>query len=211
MCIRDRGYIAPNADDAATYAANDGLNSAYVPTSGLAQVNTDGDGFADRLDLDSDEDGKLDIVESGLGNNDADGDGRTDASIGANGLDDNATHESSDDYTNVSGLANDGNEFLLADIDDDTAADGSNAAPILTDLDFRDDESLVDTDGDGVTDDIDIDDDNDGILDVDEGEFTVDASGAYTWTHNLVGGSSCLLYTSPSPRDATLSRMPSSA
>ena len=25
------------------------------------------------------------------------------------------------------------------------------------------------------------------------------------------GGTSCLLYTSPSPRDATLSRMPSSA
>ena len=30
-----------------------------------------------------------------------------------------------------------------------------------------------------------------------------------TWTDGLIG--SCLLYTSPSPRDATLSRMPSSA
>ena len=28
---------------------------------------------------------------------------------------------------------------------------------------------------------------------------------------NLGGGKACLLYTSPSPRDATLSRMPSSA
>ena len=28
---------------------------------------------------------------------------------------------------------------------------------------------------------------------------------------NLTGGIPCLLYTSPSPRDATLSRMPSSA
>ena len=27
----------------------------------------------------------------------------------------------------------------------------------------------------------------------------------------LLGGNGCLLYTSPSPRDATLSRMPSSA
>ena len=34
-----------------------------------------------------------------------------------------------------------------------------------------------------------------------------------TWDINLVNGGSitCLLYTSPSPRDATLSRMPSSA
>ena len=32
-----------------------------------------------------------------------------------------------------------------------------------------------------------------------------------TYTFGSVGGSDCLLYTSPSPRDATLSRMPSSA
>ena len=30
-------------------------------------------------------------------------------------------------------------------------------------------------------------------------------------SHSLLGMNSCLLYTSPSPRDATLSRMPSSA
>ena len=35
--------------------------------------------------------------------------------------------------------------------------------------------------------------------------FMVNVNGVYTL------GSSCLLYTSPSPRDATLSRMPSSA
>ena len=39
------------------------------------------------------------------------------------------------------------------------------------------------------------------------GEFTSDIS---SWT-TIAGSGSCLLYTSPSPRDATLSRMPSSA
>ena len=34
---------------------------------------------------------------------------------------------------------------------------------------------------------------------------------AYEMTMNAIDASDCLLYTSPSPRDATLSRMPSSA
>ena len=146
------GYIVPVADDAATYLANDGLNSAYVETNGIAQINTDGDDFPDRLDLDSDDDGEFDIAESGLGNNDTDNDGRTDAAVGDNGLDNSATHETADDYSDVSGLSHDGSTFQLADSDDDTAADGSDAVP-----------------------------------------------------------TTCLLYTSPSPRDRTRSRMPSSA
>ena len=41
---------------------------------------------------------------------------------------------------------------------------------------------------------------------------TYTTSGIYTKTLQTVNGcDSCLLYTSPSPRDATLSRMPSSA
>ena len=37
-------------------------------------------------------------------------------------------------------------------------------------------------------------------------------AGIYHWfVPELLGGSGCLLYTSPSPRDATLARMPSSA
>ena len=43
-----------------------------------------------------------------------------------------------------------------------------------------------------------------------------DRQGNETWTYDRISrestsGSTCLLYTSPSPRDATLSRMPSSA
>ena len=36
-------------------------------------------------------------------------------------------------------------------------------------------------------------------------------AGTVWWEADLFGGNPCLLYTSPSPRDATLSRMPSSA
>ncbi|MEH6512629.1 MAG: gliding motility-associated C-terminal domain-containing protein, partial [Maribacter arcticus] len=48
------GYIAPNEDDAATYASNDGVNSAYP--SGLTPVNSDGTDNVDYLDDDSDND-----------------------------------------------------------------------------------------------------------------------------------------------------------
>ncbi|MGB5437357.1 MAG: hypothetical protein WBM98_15785, partial [Maribacter sp.] len=48
------GYVAPNNDDAATYAANDGVNSAYP--AGLTPVNTDGTDELDYLDTDSDND-----------------------------------------------------------------------------------------------------------------------------------------------------------
>ncbi|MGH1387797.1 hypothetical protein, partial [Kordia sp.] len=72
------------------------------------------------------------------------------------------------------GLSHDGTNFLLADSDNDTNANGTDAAPLGVDLDFRDnsndecDASIsdnLDTDGDGVTDICDLDDDNDGILD----------------------------------------------
>jgi len=47
----------------------------------------------------------------------------------------------------------------------------------------------LDTDGDGVADEVDVDDDNDGILDVDEGVETQGA-GAYSFTHNEDNGRS---------------------
>ena len=46
-------------------------------------------------------------------------------------------------------------------------------------------------------------------------EKAYDGSKQITWSETLAGekafNHTCLLYTSPSPRDATLSRMPSSA
>ena len=56
-------YIAPNTDDLATYAANNGVNSAYL--GGLTPVNTDGTDNPDYLDTDSDNEGADDATESG--------------------------------------------------------------------------------------------------------------------------------------------------
>ncbi|MGH1387796.1 DUF7507 domain-containing protein, partial [Kordia sp.] len=178
-------YTAPNADNAATYLANNGVNSAYL--GGLTPVNTDSpaDTDPDYLDLDSDEDGIFDIAESGLANNDSDNDGDTDGTVGTNGLDNDATIESADDYTDVNGLSHDGTNFLLADSDNDTNANGTDAAPLGVDLDFRDNSndecnaaisSNLDTDGDGVTDICDIDDDNDGVIDEEECTRTVESN-----------------------------------
>ena len=170
-----QGYVAPNADDAATYLSNNGVNSAYL--GGLTPVNTDGADTPDYVDLDSDNDGIFDIAESGLANNDSNNDGQTNGTVGVNGLDNDATIESSDNYTDVNGLAHDGTGFLTTDTDNDTAADGSDASPLGIDLDYRDNSddacnatisSNLDTDGDGVADLCDLDDDNDVILDADE-------------------------------------------
>ena len=66
------GYVAPNADDAATYTTNKGVNSAYL--GGIDPENTDGTDNPDYLDLNSDNEGADDTVEAGLtlANNDAD-------------------------------------------------------------------------------------------------------------------------------------------
>ena len=112
-----------------------------------------------------------------MANNDSDSDGQTNGTVGVNGLDNDATIEASDDYTDVNGLAHDGTNFLLTDTDNDTSDNGSDASPLGIDLDYRDNSddacnatisSNLDTDGDGVADLCDLDDDNDGILDAHE-------------------------------------------
>lgn len=127
-----QGYIKPNG----VVNAN-GIDTAYG-SNGLTPVNTDGADAVDYLDLDSDNDGTFDLAESGLNLSDSNNDGRTNGTIGINGLDNTA--ESADSYLNVSGNAytNATNVFALADTDNDTNPNGDNATPLITDLDYRD-------------------------------------------------------------------------
>ncbi|OEK00838.1 hypothetical protein BFP97_04635 [Roseivirga sp. 4D4] len=149
------GYIAPNADDLATYATNDGVNTAYL--GGLIPVDTDGIGEADYLDLDSDTDGLFDINESGGGLADADNDGRTDGAVGSNGLDDTLDNGGVDDYSDINGSYDNTQTDNFTDADNDVGLGGN--------VDYRDTSIGPDSDMDGVADAVDLDDDNDGILD----------------------------------------------
>ena len=93
--------------------------------------DTDGDGIADHLDVDSDNDGIYDIVEAGNGANDTDGDGRTDNPVGNNGLDDslenNDTSSATINYT-IPDTDGDGTpDYLDLDSDGDNCSDANEA------------------------------------------------------------------------------------
>ena len=113
------GYVAPNADDAATYTTNKGVNSAYL--GGIDPENTDGTDNPDYLDLNSDNEGADDTVEAGLtlANNDADGDG----------LDDNT--DATVDYSDPNGTIDD--PSTLPNVQNDATAE----------VDYRDDSAAV--------------------------------------------------------------------
>ncbi len=185
------GYVAPNNDDAATYASNDGVNSAYP--DGLVPVNTDGTDEVDYLDTDTDNDLVADnnegndfnfdgIPDQTYTGTDSDGDGLDDGYEGSDvndgfdvndEIDDPANDLPDTDGTedvNYRDLDDDGDGIDTPDedadndgdpTDDDTDGDGT---PDY--LDPIDDGK--DTDGDGVPDMTDLDDDNDGILDTTE-------------------------------------------
>ncbi|WP_299061803.1 GEVED domain-containing protein [uncultured Polaribacter sp.] len=154
------GYTLPATDTYATYLTNNGLNSAYL--GGITPENTDQTNNPDYLDLDADDDGVFDIIESGTGLTDVNTDGKTDATVGINGLDD--TLESIDDYTDVNGVFNDPeNDF--------TNTNG------VGEVDYR---QTLDTDFDGIEDAVDIDDDNDGILDTEENKININE-----WTRGV--------------------------
>ena len=151
------GYIAPTG----TYNA-DGVDLAY--TSGLNPVNTDGADDADYLDLDSDNDGINDTLESNLTLSGLDND--------FDGLDNSI--DTTADYTDVGGRIDNplSGAYIFPDLDSDALTGGN--------VDFRDaTDDRLDTDGDGILDTVDIDDDNDGITDADENAacFGSSASG----------------------------------
>lgn len=147
------GYTTPNADSQATYTANNGLNSAYLP-GGITPTNTDGTDNPDYLDLDSDNEGGSDTTEAGITLSYVDTDG--------DGLDD--LTDATSDYADPGGTIDNplSGAVILTDTDGDATTGG--------DVDFRDaQDDRPDNDNDGLADEDDVDDDNDGILDTDEG------------------------------------------
>uniref|UniRef100_UPI0030EE9F02 beta strand repeat-containing protein n=1 Tax=Ascidiimonas meishanensis TaxID=3128903 RepID=UPI0030EE9F02 len=92
-------------------------------------IDSDGDGIANNLDLDSDNDGILDIIESGAGLTDADNDGRVDGAVGSNGIPDAA---------------------------EDGGVDGAGVSfnPLNSDIDSNPNYLDIDADNDGIVDNI---------------------------------------------------------
>ncbi|WKD86782.1 Alpha-agarase [Polaribacter huanghezhanensis] len=150
----------------------------FSPT-GITIVDTDLDAIPDYRDLDSDNDGTSDLLESGLGNtlsgNDSDGDG----------LDNNQDNTDSaftngvSNYDATNGLTNTETQLAETETPNDVTTGGN--------VDFRDDVNGIDTDGDKVPDAIDLDDDNDGILDTNE---CVNQNIPETYADNVVLDSS---------------------
>ena len=186
----DDGYDVDNLlTGTATDSDNDGVNDALTPE------DTDGDGRANFLDEDSDNDGIPDTVEADLDPaNDSDGDQINDVfdvdSTGgsdndADGVDDTATPTNSDadavpDYKDL-----DSDNDLLLDvveasgsdanndgiIDDLANAEASLVSPTDSDTDGRGDWREIDSDNDGVNDNVgteyeSLDADGDGTVDI---------------------------------------------
>ncbi|MGQ7248413.1 Ig-like domain-containing protein [Halomonas sp. V046] len=189
------GYIAPSGQGTAmTDADGDGLDDNYdadaadiwaLASGGLEPIDTEGDKTADYLDTDSDNDGALDIAErsekgptSITSTTDSDGDGLLNIFEGS---------DVSDGYDANDENVKDG-VFTLADSDDDIADDGSDAAPLLCDLDYRDNGDGIDSDGDGLLNNDDIDDDNDGLLDSEESSIIVRRPDSVTSTGKTWSG-----------------------
>ncbi|MCL5247658.1 hypothetical protein M4I21_17710, partial [Cellulophaga sp. 20_2_10] len=119
--------------------------------------DTDGDGIADNIDIDDDNDGIIDTVE---GTADFDKDGipnSLDIDSDNDGVLDNVEAQLSVGYIKPSGIDSDGNG--LDDAYESSPGSGEGLTPI-------------DTDGDARKDYLDIDSDNDGILDLGEAQAT---------------------------------------
>ncbi|MGW8123325.1 SdrD B-like domain-containing protein [Roseivirga echinicomitans] len=168
-------------------------NVAYAGFTTNICRDSDGDGIPDRLDLDSDNDGVLDIVEAGGGVYDADKDGRVDNYIEGNGPDGLASVFEPGRVGNSSNLPNldtdnDGfKDFVDLDSDNDGLFDILEAGGKDVNKDGRVD-NAADNDGDGIANIFDVNDggnpladpdaDNDGLpnrVDIDsDGDGIVD-------------------------------------
>jgi hypothetical protein len=122
------GYAAPSGVVGANGLHSNYENNDTAGATGLTPENTDTSGNADYLDLDADDDGVFDIAESVYGLTDANSDGKTDGTVGTNGLDN--LIDTADNYSDVNGIINNPSEDLQ-DLDEDAGIGGG-------DVDYRD-------------------------------------------------------------------------
>ena len=210
----DNDGITDVTEAGGTDANGDGILDGYVDTDGdgwndvadannggtsLPTPDTDGDGHNDYVDLDSDNDGIPDVIEAGGTDTNGDGiiDGFTDTD--GDGLSDNVDPDNGGTPLPNPDTDGDGvNDAIDLDSDNDgitdvteaggtdTNGDGIIDGYVDTDGDGLSDNVDTnnggtalpnpDTDGDGVNDVLDLDSDNDGITDVTEAGG-VDANG----------------------------------
>jgi endonuclease G len=141
--------------------------------------NTDGDGQADCVDADDDNDGTLDTAEGACGSNPLNAASTCEVCDGADNDLDSAVDEgfpSTDGDGQADCVDADDDNDNISDVDE--AACGSNPLNAAStcevcdgadnDLDGSVDEGFPNTDGDGQADCVDADDDNDNISDADE-------------------------------------------
>ncbi|MDR9449341.1 MAG: gliding motility-associated C-terminal domain-containing protein, partial [Psychroflexus sp.] len=138
----------------------------------------DGDGIPNHFDLDSDNDGIFDIVEAGNGDNDTNGTGQTNNSVGENGLDNTVESDDTENaditYTITNTDTDPNLNYLDIDSDDDGIVDNIEAqatdnyiAPnnvyndFGVDTAYEDGLSPVDTDDDSLGDYMDFNSDDD--------------------------------------------------
>ena len=187
-------YDALEASRGAIVSSGRLASASSVDATGLAAgasdqiVDTDADGIPDRLDLDSDNDGLTDVLES-LGvdqdldarldpTTDANGDGADDSlvdrALTAPDLDRDRVPNYRDLDSDQDGLSDITENFsTLADQDNDGRIDNfvSNDADGLDDNYAAELAQLRDTDGDGMPNSLDLDSDNDGAYDLVEAGF----------------------------------------
>ena len=175
-----------------TGGVDDDLDGADDSTA--FSLDADGDGLPNGVDLDSDDDGILDIVEAGGAGLDTDEDGLVDNLGDAGSLsmaidtDDDGIIDAQDVDSNGDGtfdIAGTNNATLDANNDGriDRTGDNQNVASFDRDRDGIADiidrapnrfGTIADLDGDGILDDAEDDTDGDGIPDIDEGGIDVD-------------------------------------
>ncbi|MEM7657641.1 MAG: FG-GAP-like repeat-containing protein [Bacteroidota bacterium] len=147
-------------------------NADGLADEGYQMGDTDGDGLLDQLDLDADNDGIPDIIETG--GLDADGDGRVDnanpdGSLTAD-VDQDGFSDTYDPDLNNDGDTNDPGDTGLPQIISGNDGDNDGRPESYPAFDNDGDpgtaNAATDTDGDGIPNYLDLDADNDGIPDL---------------------------------------------